>query len=94
MTGLNPEVRYFPWPHDWLPVNHGAAGENDPRAIPDDVIGELVGVGRDHVIRLRKAGLDYWWADRLATKVLHRHPEDVFPNWRYRTRLALLMGDE
>ncbi len=88
---LNPELRFFSWPHHLLPVVVG--WQHDPSRVTDETIAEALGCCRETVGRLRKAGLDYWTADRLATRVLRLHPEQVWSNWRYRTTLALLMGD-
>lgn len=92
---LSPEQRYYRWPHHLLPVGHtGQQIGRDPRIIPDPDLARLLKCDRVTVQRIRHYGLDYWWADRLATRVLGRHPCEVWPNWWYRTKLLMLMGDD
>ncbi len=94
MRRLCPEERYFAWPSHLLPTAPNIYHlDRDPRVVTDDLIAELLGCGRMQVVRLRKAGLDYWWADGLATRVLHMHPSAVWGNWRMRTTLAIVMED-
>ncbi len=95
MPHFSPEQRFFRWPHDLLPTApaRGPQLYRDPRTITDDRIADLLGVHVRTVTRYRKEGLDYWTADRLATRVLRLHPTNVWPNWRHRTTLALLMDE-
>ncbi len=85
------ETRFFAWPHDLLPVTFG--WQRESRVLSDDAIADALGCSRKTVQRWRDLGMDYWSADRLATRVLRVHPETVWANWRYRTTLANIWED-
>ncbi len=85
MTG-DYSTKHFAWPTRLLPVIQPTdlgyrSAQIPPGMIRDDHIAHAMGTTRRQVVRLRSKGLTYFWADRLATKVLGMHPCEVWPTW-------------